>query len=182
MSYRKSLASLSLATMILAGPIAGTAAAELPQPLIGSCCACKGKVQFTNALDLLQIGARILPEPTAIIDPITTGMTVTLENDDGTIFMETIVPGQFTENVAGTRFTYKNDAAKKSGGIRLVNLKRKDDGIGEGFQLEIKAYGDFSSATLAEMTTLVNIGTSPFFDVGDWTKKKKSWRRKFPTP
>ena len=182
MGYRKMLASLGLGAALLLGPVGEAAAQEIPQPLLGSCCACKGKIQFTNAQDLFQLTARILPQPGAIIDPITTGMIVTLENSDGTIFTQTIPSGVFTENVTGTRFTYKDNNAKKAGGIKLVNLRRKDDGLGEGFQLEIKAYGDFASATLAEMTTMVNIGTSSFFDVGDWVEKKRSWRRKFLNP
>ena len=182
MGYRKMLASLGLGAALLLGPVGEAAAQEIPQPLLGSCCACKGKIQFTKSMDLLQLGARILPQPGAIIDPITTGMTVTLENSDGTIFTQMIPPGVFTENVTGTRLTYKDNAAKQTGGIKLVHLKRKDDGFGDGFLLEIKAYGDFASATLAEMTTLVNIGTSSFFDNGDWVEKKRSWRRKFVTP
>lgn len=152
---------------------------EIPQPLFGNCCSCKAQVKFLSGLDLLKVGARIIPTPTAVIDPVVTGMTVVLSNLNGTILSVAVPPGGFVEKMGGRKFVYKDKAAKASGGIFTATLQERSDSVG-GYIVSVKAYGDLSAATLADMTTQIVIGTSPFFDNSTWEQTSRGWKQSFP--
>lgn len=152
-------------------------AQEIPQPLFGNCCSCKAQIKILPKLDILKIGARVLPTPTAIIDPVTTGMTIDLSNANGAITSAAIPPGAFEEKKPG-KFIYKNKAARKTGGVFTAIVQERNDQHG-GWLITVKLYDDLTSATLAEMSTDIVIGTSAFFDTSDWLQRGNGWRKKF---
>ncbi len=180
MRIRSSIFALAVGTFLLtlAPPVE---AQEIPQPLLGSCCGCKSSVKIVAdpRLDTLKIGARIIPTVTAIIDPLTTGLSFELSNAGGTIMAGSVPPGAFLEKKSGQKFVYKNAAARKTGGIVSVVLQERFDSAG-GWLISIRAFGDLSAATLPEMTTDIVIGTSSFFDNSDWTETPNGWRKKYP--
>ncbi len=170
---------LALATaLFLFTSVDSSQAQEIPQPLFGNCCSCKAQVKILPAFDLLKIGARVIPTVTAIIDPVTSGMTVTLSNANGTLLTETIPPGAFVEKKAGVKFVYKDKSARKNGGVHTAVVQERNDQHG-GWLITIRTYGDLAGATLAEMSTDVVIGSSSFFDTSDWTPRPNGWRKKF---
>jgi len=184
MRFRSTAVLVVSSAAFLLSSLGAVRAQEIPQPLLGFCCSCAAQIKFTPnpaAPDILSFGARFVPNQGAIIDPVTNGMTFTLENANGVVFTETIPPLQFVEATSGKKFTFKNPAAKVSGGISSVVIQQRSDAIG-GYSIEMRAYGDLSAATLSNMTTSIVIGASPFFDVGDWEQRSNGWRRKFPTP
>ena len=157
-------------------------AQEIPQPLFGNCCSCKAQVRMiNNRPDLLKIGARVIPTPTAVIDPVTSGMTIELSNAGGTVLMATIPPGLFVEKSAGggaQKFVYKDNKARKNGGVSSAIVQERFDQHG-GWLISVKVYGDLSGATMPEMTTEIVIGTSSFFDTSTWEQRPTGWRKKF---
>lgn len=170
---------LVAAVAALLATFAGPAQAqEIPQPLFGNCCSCKAQIRLNpNGNDVLKIGARVVPTATAVIDPIATGMSFELSNANGTIVSATIPPGVFEENRRG-RYVLRVKNARKTGGISNVTLQERNDQHG-GWLISIKYFGDLSAATLAEMSTVITIGTSTFFDTSDWTARATGWRKKF---
>jgi hypothetical protein len=164
-------------TWLAAAPAAE--AQEIPQQIRGNCCSCNSQIKFRNDLDLLRLGGRLIPTPAAVIDPLLTGMAVELSNANGTLASIVIPPGAFTEKPSGRKWVYKDPAAKASGGAFVVTLQERNDQLG-GLILDLKYFGDLSGATLADMETIVVIGTSSFFDVGAWTQKSSGWRRFYP--
>lgn len=170
---------LALASITLLLWTGAVRAQEVPQPLAGSCCGCMGQIRFGPGLDRLKISARVIPTSSAVIDPVLTGMTIDLSNANGTVFSATIPSGEFDDVNGGRKFVYENRAAFFTGGVASVFLRQQHDELG-GYRLRIKAFGDLSSATLAEMTTDVAIGTSSFFNVGVWDELNTGWRERFP--
>ena len=164
-------------TWLAAAPAAE--AQEIPQQIRGNCCSCNSQIKFRKDLDLLRLGGRLIPTPAAVIDPLLTGMAVELENANGTLASIVIPPGAFTEKPSGRKWVYKDAAAKASGGTFVVTLQERNDQLG-GLILDLKYFGDLSGAVLADMETIVVIGTSSFFDVGAWTQKSSGWRRHYP--
>lgn len=164
-------------TWLIAAPAAE--AQEIPQQIRGNCCSCNSQIKFRKGLDLLRLGSRLIPTPAAVIDPLLTGMAVELGNANGTLASIVIPPGAFTEKPSGRKWVYKDPAAKASGGAFVVTLQERNDQLG-GLILDLKYFGDLSGAVLADMETIVVIGTSSFFDVGAWTQKSSGWRRHYP--
>ena len=163
-------------TWLIAAPAAE--AQEIPQQIRGNCCSCNSQIKFRKGLDLLRLGSRLIPTPAAVIDPLLTGMAVELGNANGTLASIVIPPGAFTEKPSGRKWVYKDPAAKASGGAFVVTLQERNDQHG-GWLISIKYFGDLSAATLAEMSTVITIGTSTFFDTSDWTARATGWRKKF---
>ncbi len=172
---------LALATaLLLFTSVDSTQAQEIPQPLFGNCCGCKAQLRFRpgQSLDFLKIGGRVLPTATAIIDPVLSGMTLDLSNANGGLLSASVPPGAFIEKQGGQKFIYKNQAAKKNGGIQSAIIQERNDAHG-GWLISIRAYDDLSGATLEEMSTTIVIGTSSFIDTSDWGPRRNGWRKKF---
>lgn len=180
MGSRWAVMAATTVTLLLASAVAQPALGqEIPQPLLGNCCFCKGQIRIVPGLDFLRVGARIVPTSTAIIDPVTTGMSVEISNANGTVISVDIPPGAFVEKPNGRRFVVRDRTAKQGGGVYIAMLQERP-GNNPSYLLDFRYYGDLSAATLADMTTVVTIGSSPFFDVGPWSTTRKGWVRKFP--
>lgn len=176
MRIGSSVLALATAAFLLTS-VGSVQAQEIPQPLFGNCCSCKAQIKVLKANDILKIGARVVPTPTAVIDPVTTGMSVDISNANGAVMSAVIPPGAFEEKRPG-KFVYRDKTSRKNGGISNAIVQERNDQHG-GWLISIKYYGDLSSATLAEMTTDIVVGTSPFFDTSDWLARPNGWRKKF---
>lgn len=112
------------------------------------------------------------------IDPQEDGVAIQIRNIDGTIYEASLPPGSFIVRSAG-RLKYKDKSAKTgvdpigthAGLAQFSTRFRNIDGV-EYFTFKIKAYGDFSVATLPCMTTQVTIGTTNASLSANWTLRK----------
>jgi len=106
---------------------------------------------------------------------------ITLENADGMIYAAHLQQGDVQPSRAspGKRFFFSDKTAKRSKGIRggiyrFSVLLRKVKGV-EYATVRIRAYGDFSRATMPNMTTQIYGLNEVGFLTADWTEKKKGW-------
>ena len=150
MLIRSSVLAL-VAALSLSVSVDSVQAQEIPQPLFGNCCSCSAAIKFRPALDLLKIGARVLPTPTAVIDPVATGMTIDLSNADGGLLSTTIPPGAFVAKNGGQKFIYKNKAARLTGGVVSAVVQERNDQHG-GWLISVKelTLGDFNQGGLTQ--------------------------------
>jgi len=163
---------------ILAGSHA--AAQEIPQP-IGRPCKhpCVNKIRFVPGpkLDILELHARIVP--VSSIDPASEAFTVELtDGGGGTIFTATLNPGAFT--LRGKRYIYRNPAARTAGGLFRVQIAEREN-AGDGYRVDVIAYGDLSAATTPDITTFIAVGDDGFFDTSMWTQRSYGWSVDFPS-
>jgi hypothetical protein len=170
--------SLLLLLAVVAPPAA--VAQELPQPITRPCThPCLNKITFENAphLDKLELHARI--NPLSAIDPASESFTVEIANANGTVFTATLNPGDLKATNGGKRFIYRNAAARGAGGLFRVQIAQRHDGL-QGYRVDVLAYGDLSSATLADMSTFIVVGNAGFFDSSTWTPRVHGWSIDFP--
>ena len=120
-------------TWLATAPTAG--AQEIPQQIRGNCCSCNSQIKFRKNLDLLRLGARLIPTPAAVIDPLLSGMAVELSNANGTLASIVIPPGGFTEKPSGRKWVYKDPSAKTSGGAFVVTLQQRNDQLLKIFKI-----------------------------------------------
>lgn len=153
-------------------------AQELPQPMDGNCCGCNGKIKFREKAkpDMVRVGTRV--HPVSAMNPFDEGFTFVLSNGSGTLFSETLAAGAVTEMPNGRRWVYKNSLAPSAGGIYSVTVQEASGSAG-GVLIYVRAYADLSSATEAEMTTRIVIGTDSFVNTSDWNPRKNGWRHTF---
>jgi hypothetical protein len=156
-------------------------AQELPRPITAPCAhCCSSRIRFVAGprLDLLILHARV--NPGTPISPTTEDVTVSIDNANGTVFTQTIPAGSLVERGPG-KFQFRDPAAVQNGGVRKLQIKEKSDPAG-GFAVDVIAYGDFSTATLATMTTFIAIGDDGFTDMSMWTQQPNGWTVDFPAP
>lgn len=174
------LAATSLLVLLAVVAPPAAVAQELPQPITRPCThPCPNKITFESAphLDKLELHARI--NPLSAIDPASESFTVDISNANGTIFTATLNPGDLKPTNGGKRFSYRNTAARSAGGLFRVQIAPRHDGA-QGYRVDILAYGDFSSATLPDMSTIIAVGMSGFFDNSPWTPRQHGWSIDFP--
>lgn len=167
--------SSALVVLLLAvAPIAGVQAQEIPQQITRPCKhPCLNKIRFApNGLDKLELHAGLLPLTS--MDPGFETFTVEISNVNGTIFTATLPPGAILTTNGGKRYSYRNPAARTSGGIYRVIVTQKKNAA-DGYRVDLIAYGDLSAATEAEMATFIVIGDDAFFDNSTWLARKDGW-------
>ncbi len=106
-------------------------------------------------------------------DPSAEGFEATLRNEHGIIYSGMLLPGEMGPK--GQRYHYKDKTAKTTSGIFLARVKYKLVKGKLNMNFRIKAYGDLSSATEADMTFRVSVGNVGGFIRADWTRKKHGW-------
>jgi hypothetical protein len=173
------LASASVLALVVLFTSAG--AQEIPRPIARPCkhpCLNKIRVVPGPRLDILELHARILPNDA--IDPSSEGFTVELTDDMGdVIFTATLAPSDFRVTNGGKKFTYRNAAARKTGGLFRVQIGARKD-ASEGYRVDVLAYGDLSGVTSPNITTFVGVGNRGFFDNSVWTPRRYGWSVDFP--
>ena len=109
-------------------------------------------------------------------DPSAEGFEVILRNERGLIYYGMLLPGEMApKGKKGQKYDYKDKTAKTTGGIFLARVKYKVVKGELNMNFRIKAYGDLSSATEADMTFRLSIGNVGGFIRADWTRKKNGW-------
>lgn len=121
-------------------------------------------------LDQLKIHARF--EPITPIDFYTDGIGFSLSNANGVIFRAALIGGDMEGNSSGSSWKYKDKLARSGFGRRSgiakfqVKIKLWDGTL--SYPFKIQAYGDFSRATLAEMTSQISYGNDLATLTGVW--------------
>jgi len=138
-----------------------------------------GKISFSKngAPGRMRVRGKWLLAST--IDPFAEGLTFSLRNTEGDVYSGSLVPGDLVPS--GKRWSFKDDTARIDGvgtrnGIGGARLKRSSiHGLAyAGFILTV--YGDFSAATLPEMTTQIVIGDDTASETAAWLPLKNGWK------
>ncbi|HEY8516996.1 MAG TPA: hypothetical protein VIS07_15915 [Candidatus Binatia bacterium] len=138
---------------------------------------CANKLRFIGDAakpDFFEFHSIILPSPG--FDPVNQPFSVSLSNAIvGQIFSFTLPPGSLKKG--GDAFTYTNNQAANTGGVKMVKLAARDDLPG-AFRLDIQGY----SPNIQPDTTIpMDIPDMTVeFSVGgqSWTTGVKTWDRK----
>ncbi|HEY2775737.1 MAG TPA: hypothetical protein VGK20_16975 [Candidatus Binatia bacterium] len=116
--------------------------------------------------------------PAAGIDPMADGFVLTLVNANGEIWRGQVLPGDLRSDPGRNRFWLNSTVASSSassGGIAALHIrKRQDQGVTD-YGIRARAYGDFSRATLAQMTTQVYVGSNVGYVTAMWTRHSDRW-------
>jgi hypothetical protein len=119
-------------------------------------------------LDGLRLAMR--PLNADIIDPSDKDVTVEMSNANGVFYSVTLPAGSL--KLSGHYYKYKNEAARKTGGISRLTIWRKRGGRN---QIYVDAWGNLSGAT-AEMDSSVTIGGTVYHHDGTWTPISSGWK------
>jgi len=161
-----------------------TAECELAPP-----CTCIEEdpaiVLLNKSPNFFRLHGRI-PGDVFTIDPQEEGVTIQLSNADGVIYEAMLPPSSFVMR-SPTRFSFKDKTAvtgvdpvgPHAGLAQLYMQFRVIEGVSY-LTFKIKAYGDFSEATLPCMTTQVTVGDDLAALRADWTLRKAGawWLRR----
>ncbi|HEY8516244.1 MAG TPA: hypothetical protein VIS07_12080 [Candidatus Binatia bacterium] len=116
-----------------------------------------------------------------VIDPTTEPFTISLGNAAvDPIFAFTIPPGQFKRQ--GQTFTYRNNAARQTGGVAFVKISPRA-GVNGVYKVDIQVFdaGIESAATRPQMTVRFSIGNDSFVSTDVWSQKPNGWLLRAPT-
>ena len=81
----------------------------------------------------------------------------------------------------GNRYRYyatDRDAVARDGGIAKLSIRRRIYGGEVGYAFRVQAFGNFSRATLALMTTQVYFGDDVGYVTATWTGEPGRWTLK----
>jgi hypothetical protein len=103
-----------------------------------------------------------------------------LDNTRGRIYGVVLPAGSMTANATGTLFSYKNIAAKTSGGIYVAKIRFKAGNVNHtpSYTYSLETYGDISAATDANMAIQFYIGNLATSAIHSevWTRTKSGWK------
>ena len=114
--------------------------------------------------------------PSTPIDPLAERFVVTLGNANGEIYRAELKPVDVKAD--GSRFRFRAEdlgAVVRDGGIARLSIRRRLYQGEMGYGIRVRAYGDFSRATLATMTTQVYFGDDVGYVTATWSGKPGQW-------
>jgi cysteine-rich repeat protein len=132
-------------------------------------------------LDEFTLHGRIVP--LTPIDPSTETVAVLVSNENGVIYRGELQPGDMGGRggkAVPWRFTDRKAAKQGNGlrdGIARLSIAKTQGGP---YVVNILAYGDFSAATLPDMTVQFVVGDDAFQNTGTWKQVSYGWRLDFP--
>jgi hypothetical protein len=115
------------------------------------------------------------------IEPLSEGFAVRLSNAYGTIYESVLVDGDVGGRPGGRNFRYRDKSARVDGvgqrnGLYGVGIKiRMVSGVPH-LSFKLTAYGDFSAATVARMTTQIVVGSNVGYLDAVWTQTSRGWK------
>jgi choice-of-anchor A domain-containing protein len=137
--------------------------------------ACPDTLKFGKAPKPDALLIRSAFPPDLVLDPSNEPFTIVLRNANGVIYEGSLLPGDLVRK--GRMLQFLDRAAKKTppgtrDGLYKVQLK---DANGAGMRVTIWAYGDMSTATLADMTIEIGLGDDTIASTDTWLVKKYGW-------
>ena len=115
------------------------------------------------------------------VDFTTDRFAIILSNENGVIYQGTLVPGEFKRKVGGKgRYVFRDRDARANGqgdadGIYRVSLRERFEQGHIYVYFRLRAFGDFSSATVPTMTTQIAAGDHVGTLTADWRKTGYGW-------
>ena len=116
--------------------------------------------------------------PKSELNPLVDGFSVTLTNLEGEIYRADVKPADI-ESRGLKRFFYKapdRDRIRREGGIARFSAVLRTDGGEISYGIRVQAYGDFSRATLPQMTTQAYFGDDVGFVTATWSGEVGRWK------
>ena len=162
---------------------------DVPQPTCNAECQetrCEGiqrdparlLVNEPGGIGLLSLHGRV-PIDIDTNDPTAMGFGISLANANGILYRGDLLAGDLVSS-GKRRFRYKDGDARlgkgKRSGLGRVSIRHRRDGGVWYYSFTIRAYADFSRATLAGMTIQIYTGTRVGVLTADWKPTKKGWR------
>ena len=162
--------------LLLAAATTASAQQTFRGTVISACegtIGCPNKVNLKTPVDTLQFQAQINPETP--LHPSDDKFKIVLRNLNGELLSLKLEPGLIVRE--GSSFVYRNDAARQSGGISRVTLRRKQ---AHQWRITVIAHGDLSGATLEQMTVYLVIGNDTFLTKNVWSEREFGWLLHLP--
>jgi hypothetical protein len=127
--------------------------------------------------DRLRIHGRFKLESTA--DPLAEGLSISLTNDNGSIYRGQLLPGDM--KASGSKFVFKDATASSTGvgirdGIASARIKFQEFEGEPYLNFILIAYGDLSAATEPWMTSQIVVGNDTGFLRAQWILLKNGWK------
>jgi hypothetical protein len=118
--------------------------------------------------------------PTTPVSPLDDRFMVLLSNADGVIFRAEVAGGQIRVNARGGDRYFRYLAERETPllqneGFLVVRVRRRRDAGEHGYGFRFQAVGDFTRATLSEMTTQVYFGDDVAYLTANWKKRPGRW-------
>jgi hypothetical protein len=115
------------------------------------------------------------------VDFTTDRFAIILSNENGVIYQGTLVPGEFKRRVGGKgRFVFRDRDARSGGqgdadGIYRATLRERLEQGHIYVYFRLRAFGDFSSATVPTMTTQIAAGDHVGTLTAEWRRTGYGW-------
>lgn len=174
-TLRRSVPLLAL-PLLLAAATTASAQQTFRGTIISACegtIGCPNKVNLKTPVDTLQFQAQLNPETP--LHPNEDKFKIVLRNLNGELLSLKLEPGLIVRE--GSSFVYRNEAARQSGGISRVTLRRKQ---AHQWRITVIAHGDLSGATLEQMTVYVVVGNDTFLTKNVWSEREFGWLLHLP--
>ncbi len=127
------------------------------------------------SLDAFQMHAQFIPQTT--VEPGIDGFQVQITNASGIVYTGFVRGSDIQAHPKGKKFKFRDRGARRGRGFRdgiyYLVIKYKPNANKYAFRL--RAFGDFSAATVAEMTTHVVIGNDGASITAPWRKVRHGW-------
>jgi hypothetical protein len=110
------------------------------------------------------------------VDPTAEPFLLTLANAEGEIFRAELAAYGLRQE--GNRYRYVAedlDKVRREGGIAKLSIVRRSYGGDTGYAFKVLAYGDFSRATLPDMTTHAYLGNDVGYLTATWGGEPGRW-------
>jgi hypothetical protein len=137
-------------------------------------CASNLRFDQSGTLDTLFLRLGYTNLQNAPYDPTTDGLKITLSNANGVVWSGALLPGDIIKR--GRAWRYRDRTGVRNGIRALTTSPRKRDGV---WRLSLSVTGDFSAATLAEMTVTVEAAGMTVPKTSLWTQVPDGWQTFF---
>ncbi len=140
--------------------------------------ACPDQIKFGRNGKLDQLIVKTAFAAGTQLDPPNEGFKIVLSNANGVIYEAELFPGDFVRR--GRKFIFTDRNARKGTGIRdgLFRVDVSQVPKVGAFRVNLQAFADLDTATLAEMTIEVTLGDDVIARTDVWTEKKFGWQNK----
>jgi hypothetical protein len=174
-TLRRSITLLAVPLVLVAAYVA-RAEQKFEGTIVSACegtIGCPNKINLKGAVDTLQFQA-LLNVPTPL-HPGDDKFKIVLRNANGELLGEKLDPGSIVRE--GNTWVYRNDAARNTGGISRVTLRRLR---AHQWRITVIAHGDLSGATLPQNVIYLVLGNDTFLTKDVWSAREFGWLLHLP--
>ncbi len=142
---------------------------------VGQACkhACPSKLFFRDGPDFFATEAKLEMPQSLQLDSLP--FSIAVSNANGLVYQGQLLPGDLARK--GRKYIFKDKGAKTGVGSRdgffKVQAKFAKDGL---WRFKIRLYDDLSTATLADMQIIIQVGGYIFARDDTWSPHNKGWQ------